>query len=243
MDPLNRLSKLPLYQQIYEIVRAELTRGDRKPGDMIPTENELIERFQVSRITIRQVLDLLVKEGLIYRQRGRGSFVAHPPIQQSLTRIVNFTEDMRRRGFQPGTRVLAAHVLPAPADIAGPLRIEPGAELAHIQRLRLADDEPLAIEDSYLIHHLCPGILQQDYAKQSLAETLARVYGLQNTRATQTIRALEADRQVARELTVEPGAALPFIERVSYSQQSVPYEFLRIYYRGDRYSLSTELVA
>jgi GntR family transcriptional regulator len=188
------------------------------------------------------VLDMLVKEGLIYRQRGRGSFLAHPPIQQSLTRIINFTEDMRRRGFQPGTRVLAAHLLPAPEDIAGPLRVEPGTELAHIQRLRLADSEPLAVEDSYLVHRFCPSILEQDFATRSLRDTLARVYGLHNVRATQTIRALDADRQLARLLSIKVGAPLLFLERVSYSEQSSPVEFLRIYYRGDRYSLSADLI-
>ena len=242
MDPLNRRSKLPLYQQIYAILRAELMRGELRPGDMIPTESELMERYQVSRITVRQVLDMLVNEGLIYRQRGRGSFLTHPPIQQSLTHIISFTEDMRRRGFQPGTQVLSAHLLPAPDDIAGPLGAEPGTELAHIQRLRLADGEPLAVEDSYLIHRFCPGILAQDYATRSLRETLAHVYGLYNVRATQTIQALNADRQLASVLSVKAGAALLFLERVSLSDQNVPIEFLRIYYRGDRYSFMTDLI-
>lgn len=242
MESLDRRSKLPLYQQIYEILRGELARGSLQPGDTIPTETELMERYQVSRITVRQVLDMLVKDGLIYRQRGRGSFVAHPPIEQSLSRIISFTEDMRRRGFTPGTRVLAADLLAAPDDIAGALQVERGCELAHIQRLRLADGEPLAVEDSYLVHRFCPGILGQDYATRSLRETLRRVYGLHNARATQTIRALDADRQLARVLSVKAGSALLFLERVSFTEQNVPMEFLRIYYRGDRYSLSTELL-
>ena len=101
----------------------------------------------------------------------------------------------------------------------------------------------MAIEDSYLVHALCPGVLEQDYATRSLREALARVYGLQTARATQTVHALDADRDVAQTLSVKTGDAVLFIERVSLSQNNVPVEFLRIYYRGDRYSLSAELSA
>ena len=183
MDAVNRNSKLPLYQQIYEILRTELARGVWQPGDLIPTETDLMARFGVSRIIVRQALDMLVKDGLIYRQRGKGSFVSHPPIEQGLTRIISFTDDMRRRGFRPGTDVLNAELLPAPPPIALPLRVAPGEELAHIQRLRLADGEPLAVEDSYLIHRYCPGILNHDYASNPLRETLEGIYGLRMARA------------------------------------------------------------
>ncbi len=241
MELLNRQSKLPLYQQLYEILRAELARGQWQPGDMIPTETELTERYAVSRITVRQVLDMLVKDGLIYRQRGRGSFVAHPPIQQPVARIISFTEDMRGRGFTPGTRVLNAQLLPAPAEIAQRLAIEPGTELAHIQRLRQADGEPLAVEDAYLTHRYCPGILAHNYAEQPLRETLATQYGLHIVRASQTIRAVQAPADLAAALAVSRRAPLLFIERVSYTDANVPLEFLRIYYRSDRYALYGEL--
>jgi GntR family transcriptional regulator len=105
MNNLSRQSKLPLYQQLYDILRGELTRGQWKPGDMLPPESELMQRFEVSRITVRQVLDMLVRDGLIYRQQGRGTYVAHPTIEQTQVRIVSFTEDMLQRGFRPGTTI------------------------------------------------------------------------------------------------------------------------------------------
>jgi len=241
MKTLDRQSKLPLYQQLYEILSGDLARGVWRPGDMIPTETELTQRYGISRITVRQVLDMLVKDGLIYRQRGRGSFVAHPPIQQPVARIISFTEDMRQRGFAPGTQVLVAELLSASVEIAGRLSVEPGEELAHIQRLRQADGEPLAVEDSYLVHRHCPGILTHDYAAQSLRETLARDYGLRLARASQTIRAIQAPLALADVLSMRRRAALLFIERVTFSAQNVPVEFLMIYYRGDRYALYSEL--
>ena len=124
MDTINRQSKLPLYQQLYEMLRGNITRGEWKPGDLIPAESELIEQYGVSRITVRQVLDMLVQEGLIYRQRGRGSFVAHPTVEQVLQRLVSFTDDMRQRGFAPSTRTLfSSGLLPAPEDIARQLQV------------------------------------------------------------------------------------------------------------------------
>jgi GntR family transcriptional regulator len=200
-----------------------------------------MERYDVSRITVRQALDELVNEGLIYRQRGRGTFVAHPTVEQGLTRIISFTEDMRQRGFEPGTEILSAGLMPAPADIAEKLQVEPGEELARLERLRLADNEPMSIEESHLVQRYCRGILEYDYAATPLREALEQSYGIRLVRAKQTIRAISAPRKVADRLAIAPNAPLLYIERVSYSQQNLPIEFLRLYHRGDRYVLYNEL--
>ncbi|NJN98810.1 MAG: GntR family transcriptional regulator [Anaerolineales bacterium] len=122
-------------------------RGEWQPDDILPSEIELMEQYSVSRITVRQALDELVNEGLIYRQRGRGTFVAHPTVEQGLTRIISFTEDMRQRGFTPGTEVLFAGLEPATPEVAAQLQLEPGVELVRLERLRLADNEPMSIEE------------------------------------------------------------------------------------------------
>jgi GntR family transcriptional regulator len=167
--------------------------------------------------------------------------VAHPTLEQGLTRIVSFTEDMRRRGFEPSTRLLASGLVAADPDIAGRLQVEPGAELARIERLRLADDEPMSVEESYLVHQLCPGVLEGDYTSVPLREALEQDHGLRLVRAKQTIRAIAASRKLAETLSIGRSAPLLLVERVSYSQQNVPVEFLRTYYRADRYSLYNEL--
>ena len=100
MSLLDRQARLSLYHQLYEILHQQILLGELKPGDQLPTENELIKQYEVSRITVRRVLDMLVQEGLIYRQAGRGSFVAHATLEYGLSHIVSFTEDMRRRGFE-----------------------------------------------------------------------------------------------------------------------------------------------
>jgi GntR family transcriptional regulator len=241
MELIARGSKLPFYHQLYEILRAKIVRGEWLPGDIISPESELIEQYQVSRVTVRQALDILVNEGLIYRQQGRGTFVAHPAVEQGLVRLINFTQDMCNRGFEPGTRVLFTALTPAPLDIAEKLQIEPGEEMACLERLRLADGEPMSIEKSHLIHRYCPGVLQHDFTTDSLREFLERTYGIRWAYARQVIRAILALPDLAHLLSVRPKSPLLYIERVSYTERNMPLEFLRIYYRGDRYSLHNEL--
>ncbi len=241
MNAIVRASKLPIYHQLYEILRSNIARGEWQPGDMLPSETELIEQYQVSRITVRQALEALVNDGLIYRQRGRGTFVAHPTVEQGLSRIISFTEDMRQRGFRPDTEILSAGLIPAPPEIAEKLQIDAGEELVRLERLRLADGEPMSIEESHLVHRYCPGVLKYDYAQIPLTQVLDQDYGIRPVRARQVIRAIAAPARLAQKLSISPRAALLYIERVSYSDQNIPIEFLRLYHRGDRYALYNEL--
>jgi len=238
---VNRHSKLPLYQQLYEILRGMIVRGDYKPGDMLPAEPELCLRYQVSRTTVRQVLDKLVGEGLITRQRGRGTFVAQPTLEKTLSRIVSFTQDMRERGMVPHTKVLSSGLVAATEDIAERLQVAPGETLARLERLRLADDEPMAVEEAFLVHRYVPGILQKDFSAVPLRETLENTYGIHLVRASQKIHAIAANSYLAKWLGVKRNSPLLYIERVTYSQYESPVEFLRVYYRADRYSLYNEL--
>jgi GntR family transcriptional regulator len=232
---------IPYYYQLYEILRTNILVCEWKPGDMLPSEAELVEKYNLSRTTVRQSLDMLVNEGLISRQRGRGTFVSQPTIEHGLSRIISFTEDMHTREMVPNTIVLSAELIPAPNDIAEALQITPGEEVTNLERLRLANAEPMSLETSYLIHRLCPGVLKYDYALRSLRQTLASEYKLRLVYARQKIRATTATRIQAQKLSVEPNAALLFIERISLTDQKIPVEFLRTYYRGDRYALYNEL--
>ena len=240
-EALNTRSLLPLYHQLFELLHDKIATGEWKPGDLVPPESELTRRYQVSRITVRRVLDMLVREGLVVRERGRGTHVAETRLEHVTNRIVSFTDDMRQRGLEPGTRVLFSGLVPAPAAIARELGVEEASELARLDRLRLADGEPMCVEESYLVHRYLPGILEHDLSSGSLREIKVGTYGVRWTRARQVIRAIQAPAELARHLAMKPGAALLFIERVSYSQEDVPVEFLRVYYRADRYELYNEL--
>ncbi len=240
-ETLNPNSPLPLYHQLYEVLQDRIRTGAWKPGDLVPPESELAARYAVSRVTVRKVMDMLGREGLIVRERGRGTFVAHPKLAHGMMRIVSFTDDMRQRGFTPTTRVLFTGLVLAPAAIAAALGVPEGEELARIDRLRLADGEPMCVEESFLVHRWLPGILGNDLSSRSLREIKQERYGILWARATQTIQSVAAPPDIARLLSVRAGAPLLYIERVSLSQHDVAVEYLRVHYRGDRYVLHNEL--
>jgi GntR family transcriptional regulator len=240
-ETINPNSKLPLYHQLYALLQEKIRTAAWKPGDMIPPESELTTLYGVSRVTVRKVLDMLVKEGHLQRERGRGSFVSHPKLEHSMTRIVSFTDDMKQRGFMPRTRILFSGLMPAPAAIAEKLQIDEGEELARIDRLRLADEEPMCVEESFLVHRYIPGILENDFSTNSLREIKDKKYGVRWSRAMQTIQAIAAPPEIAHLLSMKPGAPLLYFERVSYSPENIPVEYLRVYYRADRYVLHNEL--
>jgi GntR family transcriptional regulator len=240
-DRVSRQSKSPLYEQIYQLLRTKISEGQLRPGDLLPSEAELVEQYQVSRATVRQALDELVSDGLIQRKQGRGTFVSPHNVEQGLVRIVSFTEDMQRRGLEPGTKLRSAELLPATDALARHLEIPVGEPLARIERLRLADGEPMSIEMSYLVHRYCPGILEQDYTTQSLRKMLEDRYGIRFSSARQSIRAITTTKDIAEALSVKNSGALLYIERISYTEYDVPIEYLRLFHRGDRYTLYTEL--
>lgn len=235
-------SKLPLYQQVYEILRASILTGEWKPGDMLPPEPELVRQFQVSRTTIRQAVDLLCREGFLSKKQGKGTFVQAPSIEQNIHRILSFTEDMLQRGLVPQTKVIFSGIVEASQEIAEKLNVPPGEEIARLDRLRLANGEPLSVEEAHLIHRLCPEVLgRHDYSKVPLRETLVKDYGIHLKKARELIRAIVAPKNLARLLMVAENSPLLYVERVSFDQYDRPVEYLRKFYRGDRYVLYNEL--
>lgn len=241
IEGINPYSNVPLYQQIYEILYEKIIQNEWKPGTLVPPESSLMETYDVSRITVRKAFDMLVQDGLVYRKPGKGTLVAHRKLEHNLSRIVSFTEDMKQRGFQTSTKVLLSGVGKATEHIAQALHIAPDEELAYLKRLRMADDEPMCIEESYLIHRYFQGILEHDFSEQSLREVTSQKYGVKLVRANQIIRAINATAEIAETLSIREDAAVLYFERVSFSQDNMPIEFLKAYYRADRYTLYNEL--
>lgn len=243
MSTILQDSPVSYYRQLYGILRDELAAGKWQPGERMPSEAELIAIYGVSRITVRQAFELLVNDGLVYRRRGSGTFVNVTPFDMESNRINGFAADLRRRGMEPSTQLMDSRLEPASADMARHLDVEPGAELAVLERLRAADGAPMCFERVYLVHHLCPEVLDGDYNETPMHEALLERYGIQLTRAHQATRAVAADENLAARLQVAAGSPLLFIERVTCQQSGIPVEFRRMYIRGDRYVLFNELHA
>jgi GntR family transcriptional regulator len=241
MKLISRRSKVPLYYQLYQILLDGIKDGTWGVDDILPSESDLVDQYDLSRATVRQAFDMLVNQGYVYRRRGQGTFVARPTIEQNLSRIVSFWEDMHQRGLAPGTRVISREIIPATEEMVEDLSIPLGEDLASIVRLRLADDEPMSVEYSYLVHRYCPGILDQDYANNSLRKMLEDKFNLRIVYARQRIRAIPASEELANLLEIEPNSPLLHLERVSYTDEDIPIEYLEINLRGDRYTFYTEL--
>ncbi len=224
-----------LYLRVKDWLRAAIEKGEYRPGDRIPSEHELMKRFGVSRSTIRQAVSELVLEGWLYRVQGSGTYVARPKYRQTLSRLTSFTEDMYLLGLTPRSRLLQCVVEPADEAIAAALAIRTGDEVIRVERLRFADEEPMALNTSVLPRKLVPGLERVDLERGSLYEILEGRYGLILARAEQTVEPALADPYAAELLGVPVGAPLLLVEGVVYLKNGAPIEWVRILYRGDRY--------
>jgi GntR family transcriptional regulator len=241
VNTILKKSHLPRYYQLKEIMREKITLGEWQPGDLIPSERELGEQYGISRMTARQAITELVNEGLFYREQGKGTFVNRHKITQQLIRLTGFTEDIKARGQRPGTRVLSAQMIPADEILAERLRIKEGLQIFCLQRLRLADDEPLAIETSCLSFIGCERLLEEDLATNSLYRLLENKYGLPLLQAEQELEAGLLGPDEALLLKIPIGSAALYTRRTTYTERDQPIEYARSVYCGNKYTFYTRL--
>lgn len=239
--PLDRRSSVPIFSQVKTVIQAAVESGELQPHRRIPSERELSILFGVSRMTIRQALLEMIREGSLYTRTGKGTYLAERKIEQPLQRLTSFTQDMVARGLRPSSRLLGADLLPAPIELAHALAIPPGSELVRIRRLRLANGQHLAIETSHLPHARCPGLLEHDLEQHSLYELLHDRYGLELASAKQTIEAAAPTEEERKLLEMPAGVPVLRIHRFTSTRDGLVCEFVQSAYRGDRYQLNVDL--
>ena len=236
-------SPLPLYFQLKELLRQEIEGGRWQPGQQIPSETELCEAFGISRTVVRQALRELEYQGLLYREQGKGTFVAQPKISESLMQdLSGFYEDMVGKGLTPVTKVLTQEVQPANKKIANYLQIEPGDKVVVIERLRSVGSEPILLVTTYLPYDICPDLIGEDLSTQSLYALLEKKHGLELSHGRRTIEAVAANQYEAQLLDVEEGAPLVLLDSVSYLRDGSPIEYFHAVHRGDRSRFVVEVV-
>lgn len=228
----------------YHAVRDQLLDrlDDMAPGEQLPPERELATSLGVSRMTLRRALDELVAAGLVRRRRGAGVFAIGPKVSPRLA-VTSFTEDMRSRGLHPSSRTLAFEIGPAGARIGRHLGVAPDAAVVVVGRLRLADDEPMSIEELHVPQELVPGLAAADLEEGSFYELLASRYGVRLAGGTQTIEPTVTDERESAELHVPVHSPALLFQRTSHDTAGRVVEFVRSIYRGDRYRIQTELAA
>ncbi|MBE1489680.1 GntR family transcriptional regulator [Plantactinospora soyae] len=226
----------------YQVIERELRQmiAEAKPGDHLPSDAELCERFGVSRMTARQAVQRLAADGLLYRVSGSGTFVAQVPVHRRMNTLLSFTDEMRRRGLTASSVVLDARVRTGVGNEVLALRLPPRSAVVAIRRLRLADNVPMAVEQVRL-PAVCAGVLTADLASTSLFTALERI-GRVPTLAYGTLTAAAADADEADLLGVAVGAPLLVEQRTIHDQSEAPLEFTESRYVGGRYLFDVELL-
>jgi GntR family transcriptional regulator len=230
-----------LYGQVEAALAADIASGKLQAGERLPSEPELAERFNVSRITIRRAVQNLIGRGLLQIQRGRGTFVAQPKISQDLTQLTGFVEDMQAQGRKASAKVLAKEEVIADADTARQLRLARGSFVVRIVRIRLADGAPISYDETYLPLELGRRIVRNDLRVEPIFSLLEKKYQHPLTEADYQLEAVVASAEIASALRIAPGAPMFRIERTSYTSGNLPIDFERLYYRGDMTRFVTRL--
>ncbi|HEX8198800.1 MAG TPA: GntR family transcriptional regulator [Pyrinomonadaceae bacterium] len=232
---LNRNGNLPLHIQIHEYLRQSIDSKELKAGDAVGSERELAERFNVSRMTVRQALRTLRQEGLIYQERGVGTFVARRKLDVHTRNLGGFTEEMQRRGFEPRSKVLQLRREAASAPVAESLGIEVDSEVFRLERLRLVNNVPMAHEVAFLPVKLCPELDNFDFETVSLYEVLGKHFSVEIDHAEEVLEAECAAPPLAQLLGVKTNAPLLVVNRVVFTALNRAVEAVRTIYRADRY--------
>ena len=231
---------VPKYYRLKESIRDMIEQQQLGEGQLIPSERELCERYEISRMTARQAVKELVNEGILYREQGRGTFVAGEKIRHETARLTSFTQDMRDRGMAASSTTLESGVYNAAPVVARMLKIEPGEKVVRIQRIRNADGQPMALETSHLCHKAAKKVLDSDLDQISLYDELRKL-GINIVGAEQRYEATLVRAEEAKHLGVPPESPALLVERVTSDDTGKPFEYVKSLYRGDRYHVATTL--
>jgi GntR family transcriptional regulator len=233
-------SSVPLYKQLYQKLREAIEDGEFKVGHQLPSERQLAAEHGISRLTVRRALGLLRQDGYVRAYQGKGSFIARSkPQLYRRTRLLGFSERLLQQGMTPASRLVKLDIIPAAGEIAERLELRDHAEVIKVQRLRFANDIPVALHTAYLPYPLCRAILGVDLERASLYRALEEVANLRLSHADQTVQAVLGDSGELALLDLEPPAALIRLTRLTYDEQGRAVEYLEGVYHGDRYDLVT----
>ncbi len=242
MPTLERSNPLPLYYQLKEVLRQQIRSGHLEPHAAIPSEPELVASYHVSRATVRQALSELVHEGLLYRQHGKGTFVCEPRIQQKLSELTSLSDELRRRGKQPGGLLIVSELTRSNETVRERLKLADEEQVVRLERIRTANGLPCAYEIDYLPYPRSSGIYQRakEVAEGSLY-VLMTSEGLSPYVAEQTIRGGTASKREAELLKIaasEPGLR---DHCTTYDSTGQPIEYSESFFPGDNFDFHITL--
>lgn len=234
-NEIDKRSPMPLYFQLEELIKRAISNGELEPEEMIPTEFEIIEHFNLSRTTVRQALADLVNENLLYKKKGVGTFVAKPKIDlQYMGNMLSYNEQIKSMGLSPSTKVIKLETIIADDTLAAKMELTEDRKVIELIRIRYADGEPIAVVQSYLPYDLCAFILDVDLETNSLYQILA---GDRKSTVVKVDRVVEAkiiSREDSKLLNVEKGFPVQSFLNKAYNEDGRVLEYCSSRYRGDR---------
>ncbi|NBA97361.1 GntR family transcriptional regulator [Pseudomonas sp. R5(2019)] len=235
MAQLLPLSPVPLYSQLKELLRSRILDGTYAPMARMPSESELGAAFEVSRITVRQALGDLQKEGLIFKIHGKGTFVSKPKAFQNVSTLQGLAESMTQMGYEVLNRLRSFKSVPATALVAERLQVKEGTPVTEIKRVRLINRAPVSLEITYLPQSIGERLEKADLATRDIFLILENDCGIALGHADLAVDAVLADADLAQALEAEEGSPIMRIERLTFDANGAPLDFEYLYYRGDSF--------
>lgn len=231
---IDKMSKVPLYYQLYELMAREIDSNIYNENDKLPSERELCEKFEISRSTVRQAMSELEKEGYIYKEQGKGIFVSVKSIEKDLLNFYSFTDDMKELGKKPSSRVLDFEKIKASEKIADKLKLDKNEEIYKFTRLRLADKEPMILETTYLPARRFPELSMEELEETPMYDIFREKYELNFTNARERFKAVLIRDYESEILQVSKEIPGMMIERSTYENEKI-IEYTISIARGDKF--------
>lgn len=238
--------RVPKYYQLKRDIVRKIESEEYSPEGPIPSERELMEQHQVSRITVRKAIDELVVEGYLYKVQGKGTYVKTDEKSNDLFSLVSCTQAVRNMGMTPSKRVISAEVMRADKKRTKALNLTGEDQVYRLARVLYADEEPLNYTVTYLPEKLFPGLEKHDFEEESLYQVISEQYQATITKARRTVEAVLVKDEIAEYLEIEPGMPVILFGCTTYGEvngQEKPIENFKCYYRTDKYKFYIDQIA
>ncbi|WP_456400315.1 GntR family transcriptional regulator [Mesoaciditoga sp.] len=238
MKTIDRSSPIPIYHQLYELLKIKIENGEFTVGQYLPSETSLAKRYGVSRLTVRQALSKLVEDGLIEKHRGKGTKVRSRKNVENLMELRSFTEEARESGHVPSSIVMQNTLVDTPFFVADKLNLPSKSKMILLKRLRLLDGVPYVIEWAYInpgVDTRLLNILEMDMSKASLYDYIKKTLEIKFEYAYETLEVGHASAEEARLLSIKTGDCVALRKRFTYTENGECIEYTQSIYRGDKY--------
>jgi len=240
-NSLQKTSPIPIYFQLQQLIHNLIQQNKLKEGDKLPTEEELCKIYDISRMTVRQAYDNLLKMELIYKLKGKGTFVSSKKLIFELSNLHSFSEDMKKRGLTVKNEIIEKKIISPNKIIEKHLQVSNNTKILKLKRLRYVQNLPAAIETTFIPLSLCHDLEKEDLTSKSLYNIIEKKYNLKITHSNQTLEPVISNEQESSLLHIKAGSPLIKMIGVTYIKNNIPIEYIVGLYRGDRYKFKLHL--